>query len=562
MLPVATLSLAAASATPAAAARPLPGFWLLAALLALLAAAKAILFDTLDPDGFLHLLAADQLLRDGIGPIVDRQSFASVQTPWTPYSWLGALGMKAVWDLGGYRAAVAAHAVMAAGVVTLVALSCRAAGTLDGTPRYPASAAPAPSAGGDDDAAVSAGFEKLNAFASIAATAVASLLILPFLSFRPLTLAILILALITFLLLRDRRLGERSGAVWWTVPLVALGINVHPLAAVAAAWAAMLLAGALHEWWRVAGPPDWIEAGRRVRRYEFLFAGTLLACLATPMLPGMIRAVIQLQIDDTAVAVGALSEHRPFYHGPAGAVAATAVAVVLLTLIAGRRRLRAAEMCWLLLATALLFRTGRFSPFFALSVAPFFAAVLPRLNDRVLARPAVCALLAIVLGAAAWRVGAAFPRATRSIDAWANRHGPDAPGFPCAAADFVERHVRPGGTTGRIVNEYAWGGYLQWRFVGRFQTLLDGRTNLYTRDFWRATYLGGEDARRNFLANVHADVAVLPRERSAFRASLVDLGWRTVYLDDRAEVLVPPPPGVNVENKNEWGRLATLLFSE
>src|SRR5688572_6164803 len=92
--------------TPRAAYGAGFGAALLVALLALAAAGKAVLYDTIDPDCFIHLLAADQLLSDGIGPLVDRQSFASVQTPWTPYSWLAELGMKAIWDAGGYRAAV------------------------------------------------------------------------------------------------------------------------------------------------------------------------------------------------------------------------------------------------------------------------------------------------------------------------------------------------------------------------------------------------------------------------------------------------------------------------
>src|SRR5215207_700500 len=73
--------------------------------------------------------AAAQMLRDGIGPIVDKQSFASIQTPWTPYSWLGALAMKSVWDVGGYRGAIAMHAFMSASLLALIALACRALAT-------------------------------------------------------------------------------------------------------------------------------------------------------------------------------------------------------------------------------------------------------------------------------------------------------------------------------------------------------------------------------------------------------------------------------------------------
>ena len=52
----------------------------------------------LDPDCFWHIRVAEQLEREGIHPIVDQLSFASIKDPWTPYSWLAELGMKWVWD--------------------------------------------------------------------------------------------------------------------------------------------------------------------------------------------------------------------------------------------------------------------------------------------------------------------------------------------------------------------------------------------------------------------------------------------------------------------------------
>ena len=97
------------------------------ALLALAAAGKAVLYDTLDPDCFWAPARCRwQLERDGIGLIVDDISFASIKQPWTPYSWLAELGMKQLWDIGGYRAAVATQALMMAAFVVLIALACLA----------------------------------------------------------------------------------------------------------------------------------------------------------------------------------------------------------------------------------------------------------------------------------------------------------------------------------------------------------------------------------------------------------------------------------------------------
>src|SRR5436853_239137 len=96
------------------------GFWAFILLLAMVGFAKPILYDTLDPDCFWHLRVAGQLQHDGIGPLVDRMSFGSIKTPWTPYSWLAELGMKALWDAGGYRAAILAQSTLMAGFVLLV----------------------------------------------------------------------------------------------------------------------------------------------------------------------------------------------------------------------------------------------------------------------------------------------------------------------------------------------------------------------------------------------------------------------------------------------------------
>src|SRR5690242_18505707 len=104
-------------------------------LLALVAAGKAVLYDTLDPDCFWHLRVAEQLQQDGIGPIVDHISFASIKTPWTPYSWLGELGMKAIWNAGGFRAAILVQAILMAAFVILVAMCANEAiGDIEANP--------------------------------------------------------------------------------------------------------------------------------------------------------------------------------------------------------------------------------------------------------------------------------------------------------------------------------------------------------------------------------------------------------------------------------------------
>ena len=232
------------------------GFCLLVCLLALLAAAKAILLDTLDSDCFWHLKVAEQLLTDGIGPLVDHLSFASIQVPWTPYSWLAELGMKALWDLGGYRAAVLCSAGMHAAFVLGVAAACRTARAADG-----ARARFLPSAGTIAD------FERRPPRScAILATGFAIFISAPLPQLSPglggpgRPVAVL---------LATRSRSPKAGAIAGSLdrrPLATLAVNLHLYAAFIPAWVTALFVGAVLERWFVAEIAERREAGRRVAR--------------------------------------------------------------------------------------------------------------------------------------------------------------------------------------------------------------------------------------------------------------------------------------------------------
>ena len=121
---------------------PRSGFILLLGLLAAVAAAKAILADSLDPDCFWHMRVGQEIAQQSWPhPLVDDLSFASVRTLWTPYSWLAELAMNRLWDIGGFRAAVAAQAVLESAFILLLGLgSLEFSLRVHGEDRYLASA--------------------------------------------------------------------------------------------------------------------------------------------------------------------------------------------------------------------------------------------------------------------------------------------------------------------------------------------------------------------------------------------------------------------------------------
>jgi hypothetical protein len=464
------------------------GFWLLVACIAAIGVSKTVLSDTLDPDLFWHLRVAEQLRAEGVHPLVDTLSFTSIKEPWTPYSWLAELFMEWSWRTHGWQSAVAVEALMTVAIIMLIALCC-----LD-------------VAGRD---------RRINCAIT---TAVGAIFTIPYLAFRPVTFAIVILGICAWLLLRDRRLDERSSAVGLIVPLTALCTNMHLAAVLAPIWLACLVAGSL-----------WERNRRSIVRYAVLLVATSLACIATSMLPGVVRTGWHYLTGDVMVARGGIAEVQP-----AGPIMLALAGVIIPFAVLNRRALRAGEWLWLLVTMLMMLVMSRFAPMFAFIGAAALAKTLPRLRDDVLARFAVTATLAVALLVSTVRIAVGFPWQT-PMNQWINRRGP---AYPVAAAEYVDKNLPP--RSGRIINGFNWGGYLAWRLGGKYQVFVDGRTQLYDEKFWRATYLGTDADLAAALEPLNADVAIIPIRKSRFRTALESLGWRSVHKDDVAEVMIPP----------------------
>lgn len=494
---------------------PVPGFGLLLALLALVAAGKVILADTMDPDCFWHLRVGAEIARQSWPhPLIDDLSFSSVRQPWTPYSWLAEVGMARLWDAAGFRAAIAVQAAMESGFIFFIGLaSLEFSRRIHGQPRY---------------------------LTSALAAAIGGVLSLAYLSFRPVTAALVILAFVAWLLLRDRRLDQQSKLVWLIPPITAVLINIHFFALFVPLWTGALLTG------------DLLERRPRLRRSAILFALCAIACCLTPLLPGTLKSVFDYSANDVMVHSSSIAEFQPFYHGLLGNITAAFVVILLISVIyhlVRPPRVPLGETLWLLGSTILLFRMGRMSPVFAIIAAPMFAAVKPRLSDRLLSRRPIVAALAVVLALGAFPIFRGFPRSNQSFSAWLNRNGPDAPNYPCAAADFLAQNVPA--QSHHLLCDLTWGGFLEWRLGDRFQTFMDGRTQLFSADFWKNAALAAPSQREQFLSTIPADAAIVRAGRSPLGDALTGLNWKTVYRDDFAAVMLPPSPANSALSKSE-----------
>jgi hypothetical protein len=469
-------------------------------MLALVAAGKAILYDTLDPDLFWHLRVAEQLHQHGVRPLVDELSFASIKKPWTPYSWMAEVAMKAIWDVAGFRGAIAMQALLMAAWVVFIALCAR---ELTRRGRNSGSG---------------------NPMAVIIATVFAMYLSLPFFSFRPVTFVFIMDAACAWLLLRDRRMDETSQAVWGVIPITVFATNCHFFSIAVPLWILALLAGSAAE-----------RAADSCKRYGMMLWLTCLVWCTTPLLPGVIRQMWNYGAADPMVSAGIIAELRPFWIDPfCTAVVASAIAFAY----HARKRLRIGEWLWLLGSLVLYVRYSRFAPAYAPIAAATLASSLPQFTGQALQRAWVRSAATCIIAFGLLRLIIAFPGPRTSMGQWINRHAAYASGYPTDAADFVSQHIQP--HSRHLLNEFTWGGYLSWALAGKYQVFLDGRTQLYSPKLWTSLYLSDSDESRMILEDTCADAAILPLKKSRFSTALKGMGWQVAYHDDLAEVLIPP----------------------
>lgn len=106
----------------------------------------------------------------------------------------------------------------------------------------------------------------------------------------------------------------------------------------------------------------------------------------------------------------------------------------------------------------------------------------------------------------------------------------EAQGYPTRAIGWLSTS-EPGG---RVLNEYNWGGYIQWKLPG-FPVFVDGRTDLYgdviIKDWITAVQTGS--GWQAILSRYQVDLVLLAPDRPLLKA-LPAAGWKLLYQDDQA----------------------------
>jgi hypothetical protein len=356
------------------------------------------------------------------------------------------------------------------------------------------------------------------------------------LSPRPQTLAYPLFAI--FLLAVMRVEWRKDTRLLWLLPLVTvIWANVH---------------GSFFTGWALLGCG---ALGQVIARRNLLAARpyviTLVACVAastiTPAGVGSLvylatmggNQIVRDYVTEWAPTSFALRE-GPLFFG----------SVVLLCglMLKSRNRLTAFEIVLLLVFGYLAWSSVRAVVWFGLAMAPTLArllgGVLPERAPDGRNVPALNALIIAMVGAL---VVVALPQNKAMVPILpADKQGEFNPGMPVAVGDWLRSHDPP--ASGRMLNDQAWGGYLEWADWPRHQVFLDGRIELHPDQVW-LDYMqiaSPTSAWRDLVDKYDISYFVLDKSPSGEPDLIQDLRadpatWPLAYEDDQAVVFSRAP---------------------
>jgi hypothetical protein len=337
----------------------------------------------------------------------------------------------------------------------------------------------------------------------------------PALSARPQVVTLVLLTAVVGLWLRAAR---DLRVPWLLVPLTWVWATAHGMWSVGVVVGVVAVVGLLLDrrldarlFWRMAAVP---------------VASVLAACL-TPLGPRLLTSQL---------AVGARSALITEWQATSFRTVPAFVVAVMIA-VAVMRWSRSGPVSWtrlllLLLAAGWAALVTRMVGCSAVIVAPVLAGAFQEMLDRSAPRARVSRpeALTVGLGAVACLVGLALAAPHSAArpggvpDGFAGRLG----ALPSGTAVAVEDHT---------------GGWIEWRFPGldpMIDGMLDAYPVAYIAEF--GDYQSLQPGWQRFLADSHAEAAVLVKGSPLSAAVQEQLGWRVVDRDAQWLYLVPPSP--------------------
>lgn len=452
-----------------------------------------------DIDFWWHLETGELIANSGAVPTTDPFSFTAAGREWTAHEWLWDLAIYSVYQLGGYRLAVALSAIVVALTYLVLYRLLRRLGSN----------------------------EIVSALLVVWAVALA----LPSIGVRPRELTHLFLAWYV-----SRLMLYRAGQVrrLWCLPLVMLvWVNAHGPFVLGLGVLAIFTLEALGEW---------LFSRREFPRHLLLVGGATLAATAVnPRGPEMLLYPLGYYLQGENPSFQTVTEFQsPDFHDPL--YLAFAASLVLLMLLGnGSGRLRLGDALLLVIFTLQTLVSVRHVTVFGIVVAPLIA-------ERLIARFSLARELKPVgpsrrLVALNWALlgalvlaGVSYAGKPPISDNLQIGVEPSTRSLPVAGVDFVEERGLPD----PVFNHQPWGGYLIHRWYPERKVFVDGRVDMYgpaiVDDYMQVAKVQ-PDWRE--VLDRHGVQTILIEKGSALSTLLLaDGGWERVFQGEIEDVFV------------------------
>ena len=331
------------------------------------------------------------------------------------------------------------------------------------------------------------------------------------------------LCMVVLLILLDRFRRKGSG-IWLVPPLFALWINLH------GSWvfglvvlATVILCGLPQGTWGLVETRRWAPSERRK-----LLTASALSCAALLLNPfGYHLILYPLELlSRQHLVTSEIQEWQPVNFATGnGKLALIMILTLLAAALFSRRKWRLDEVALVAFALVTSLTHARFLFFAGLIMAPILA---PRLTlfppyDRDSDKPLLNAAIMVGVVVALIHFFPSSERLQQKVDAE----------YPTAALNFMQAQ----NITGRILNSYGWGGYMEWR-APELRPFIDGRADIFIYNGVFADYVDATTLRRllEVLDKYHIAYALLgPEKPMAYLLDHVP-GWRVIYSDKVAKL--------------------------
>ena len=340
-------------------------------------------------------------------------------------------------------------------------------------------------------------------------------------SMAPRTLLFGWLCMVGLLLVIDRFQNTGKG-LWLLPPLFALWINLH------GSWVfgiivllLVIVSGLIEGQWGLVTAHRWSSVA--LRKLLLAFVTCLAALFINPYGYELVTYPFKLLSRPQGV-VQYIDEWQPVdFSNWNGRLALILIFGLLAASLFSSRRWRLDQVLLAAFALSVALLHVRFLFFAGLIIAPILAPNLRLFSpyERELDKPF---LNAGIMAAVIASMILLFPSNTeleQSIDA----------AYPRGALEFMQRHS----INGRLFNQYAWGGYIEWN-APTLKTFIDGRADIFLYnnafiDFLRATALNNS---LEIMDKYKIDYILIPPEEPLSYLLKHGDGWQPIYSDNIA----------------------------